>query len=151
MLQNKKIIVAGFVLFAVFAYANIFHKETRAQEEPLVTPDPPPAGQNEGNQKGREILALLADLKKIQLDGSIFDDPKFQELQDFSRELIPEPKGRPNPFAPIGKDVVLSEDFSGFATTSPRNIPFNTEEDIDTKTGKSSKKDGSVIVVPVGR
>lgn len=50
---------------------------------------------------GRELLATLLELKEINLDSSIFEDPVFRSLEDFSQELVPQPTGRRNPFAPI--------------------------------------------------
>ncbi|MAF59275.1 MAG: hypothetical protein QF858_01970 [Candidatus Pacebacteria bacterium] len=50
---------------------------------------------------GKELLALLLDLKSIDLDESIFDDPAFRALLDFGRDIVPEPVGRENPFAPL--------------------------------------------------
>lgn len=152
-MSNKKrsIIIAGIIILGAFASLRTFQNETQAQE-PLVVPDTASVD-TESNQKGREILALLAELKSVRLDESIFSDPIFQSLQDTSVELNQEPKGRPNPFAPLGKDVVLSEDFSGFATSSPRDIPFNTEVATSSKTKKTSSpfsKSGAPIVIPVG-
>lgn len=134
MSHNKRIILAGVIVFAVFAYMHASQKETQAQE-PLVVPDA--ASSSAGtNQTGRQILALLADLKSVQLDDSIFSDPMFQALQDTSVELILEPKGRPNPFAPLGKDAVLDEG-QGVAASSPGDIPFGSES--GTSTAKSKK------------
>jgi hypothetical protein len=141
MFNNKKTIIAGILVFAAAISSHVFQNETQAQE-PLVVPDTASSLGGEGtNQAGREILALLADMKSVRLDESIFSDPMFQSLQDISVELIAEPKGRPNPFAPIGKDAVLADDFSGFATGSPRNIPFNSGDLNNTKptTTKSGK------------
>lgn len=50
-----------------------------------------------------EILALLATLRAIEFDTSVFESPVFLGLVDFSVPLVPEPVGRPNPFAPIGR------------------------------------------------
>jgi hypothetical protein len=49
----------------------------------------------------QELLSLLLELRSIQLDISLFGDPEFQSLSDFSQELVPEPVGRPNPFVPL--------------------------------------------------
>lgn len=150
MSNNKKTIIAGIFLFTAFLVARDFQNETQAQE-PLVVPDTAPAAE-ENNQKGREILALLADLKSVRLDDSIFSDPAFQSLQDTSVELTAEPKGRPNPFAPLGKDVVLNEDFSAFATSSPRNISFNSTATSTPKKGinKNTATAPGVIKIPIG-
>lgn len=149
MSNNKKIILALIALFALFAGTHIFQNETRAQEEPLVVPDAVPAeGGGSGNQAGREILALLADMKSIKLDASIFFDPAFQSLVDTTVKLNEELKGRPNPFAPIGKDIVLSDDFSAFATTGPRDISFTSDASVGGKT--KSKTTSSPAVIPIG-
>lgn len=149
MFNNKKIIIVGTAIFIVFVCARIFQSETQAQEEePLVVPDAAPAEEGSRNQAGREILALLSDLRSINLDGSIFSDPAFQALKDTTVKLTEEPKGRPNPFAPIGKDVVLSEDFSAFATTGPRDISFTSDTPIGGKT--KSKDAPPVVVIPTG-
>jgi hypothetical protein len=127
MFNNKRIIIWAVIAFAVFIYANVSQKETQAQES-LLVPDTASSGGG-GNVKGREILALLADMKKIKLDESIFSDPAFQSLQDLSIELVPEPKGRPNPFAPLGRDALIN-DGDGTATTSPREISFSSGDTI---------------------
>lgn len=125
MSHYKKITLAGVIIFLVFVYSGVSQKEIRAQEEALVVPDVIPS--EEGGQTGREILNLLADLKKVKLDESIFADPIFQLLKDTSVELDLEPKGRPNPFAPLGKDVVLDESQDFSTTTSLRDVPFSSE------------------------
>lgn len=48
----------------------------------------------------RELLALLTELRSIELDETIFNDPSFRSLINFSRPVPPEPVGRDNPFAP---------------------------------------------------
>ena len=49
----------------------------------------------------RELLAELLQLQEINLDDSLFNDPAFQSLVDFSRPIQAQPIGRENPFAPI--------------------------------------------------
>lgn len=48
----------------------------------------------------KELVGTLLQLRSISLSGTIFSDPAFQQLQDFGTQIIPEPVGRPNPFAP---------------------------------------------------
>lgn len=48
-----------------------------------------------------DLIALLLELRAINLDDSIFNDSIFQSLVDFSQELVPEPVGRTNPFSPL--------------------------------------------------
>jgi len=50
----------------------------------------------------QDLVALLFELKGIRLDNALFSDPLFQSLKDFGKDLVSEPIGRPNPFAPLG-------------------------------------------------
>ncbi len=59
----------------------------------------------------RAILDTLLQLRSIELAGTIFNDPVFQSLRDTRTEIVPEPIGRRNPFAPFGAVQ---------ATTTPR-------------------------------
>ncbi len=44
------------------------------------------------------FLRRLNDLKSITLDDSVFSNPRFDALVDFSEPISPEPVGRINPF-----------------------------------------------------
>ena len=52
-----------------------------------------------------DLLTLLLDIRSVKLNGDIFSDPIFRSLEDFGQDLVPEPVGRDNPFAPIGLDA----------------------------------------------
>ncbi len=47
------------------------------------------------------LVTTLLALRAVQLDGTIFSDPAFMSLKDFSTPIVPEPIGRSNPFAPL--------------------------------------------------
>ena len=49
----------------------------------------------------RGIVDTLLQLRAVSLSGTIFSDPAFASLQDFGTQIVPEPIGRPNPFAPF--------------------------------------------------
>jgi hypothetical protein len=53
-----------------------------------------------------ELLILLINLRSITLDESLFNDEAFKSLVDFGQQLVPEPTGRQNPFAPVGSDDI---------------------------------------------
>lgn len=50
----------------------------------------------------QDLIALLFELKGIRLDSALFEDRLFKALKDFGRDLVSEPVGRSNPFAPLG-------------------------------------------------
>ncbi len=66
---------------------------------------------------GGEFLQMLLNLKAIKLNTSIFDNTSYKSLKDYT-VVLEEPKnvGRPNPFAPVGQDVVVP----------PKQIPGTT-------------------------
>ena len=72
----------------------------------------------EGPQGGglvdKELVGTLLQLRAVSLGGTIFSDPAFIELQDFGTQIIPEPVGRPNPFAPTS--------YHGTSTTSGNQL-----------------------------
>jgi hypothetical protein len=53
-----------------------------------------------------QFISSLLDLRTIRLDGQIFENPAFGALHDFSIEIVPEPVGRDNPFAPLSTQRV---------------------------------------------
>jgi len=82
-----------------------------------------------------EILRILGSIKNISLDDDIFKNPVFRELED-SRFTIPKPVviGRPNPFLPIGINVVTQP-------ITAETSPTNSFEDIDTNSGIQEGED----------
>lgn len=57
----------------------------------------------------QDLVAILFELRSIRLDDTIFADPLFQSLADFGQELVAEPIGRQNPFAPLEGSSNASE------------------------------------------
>ncbi|MEQ1561554.1 MAG: hypothetical protein ABL899_02435 [Nitrospira sp.] len=53
---------------------------------------------------GQDILVLVDKLNQTRMDQSIFTSPVFSSLKDNAVPILPEAKGRPNPFAPVGVD-----------------------------------------------
>lgn len=51
--------------------------------------------------KTQELLATTQKLESYKIDGTLFSDARFKSLVNFRIELIEEPTGRENPFAPI--------------------------------------------------
>ena len=73
----------------------------------------------------QDFLGLLLSVQNIKLDDTIFSDEAFIGLRDSSIVLIPDGnEGRPNPFAPLGTDVVAPPvgTASGNAETTETSI-----------------------------
>ena len=52
----------------------------------------------EGVELGAKTKAALVELNSIKFDESIFSDPTFLSLEDFTEEINPSPIGRDYPF-----------------------------------------------------
>lgn len=96
--QYKMYIIIGGIVAVVIAGYVIFF--AGGEEEPALVSEQP-AGESGSSQVGRDLLEQLLQLRSITLEAAVFEDPVFDNLRDFGRELSPQPVGRDNPFAPI--------------------------------------------------
>lgn len=53
---------------------------------------------NEASVQAAQFLSRLNELKTLNLDDSIFNDPRFRSLVDVREDVSPVPVGRQNPF-----------------------------------------------------
>src|SRR3989344_2181915 len=65
-----------------------------------------------------EFISLLERLREVKLDSDLFTSPAWKSLVNFRVDLVPEDKGRRNPFSPVGFDSPSSTSTSP-ASTSP--------------------------------
>lgn len=100
MLTNNKTniilgIVAVIVLVLVFMY-------TRGSVAEGVTSGLTVENKNNSSEIS-SFLRKISAIIDVKLDISVFENPVLKNgLKDSSRELVPEEKGRSNPFSPIG-------------------------------------------------
>lgn len=93
--KNKIILIIVVVIVAAFMWFGLAEqKPTNNLLSSEVRSNSSPADQ--------ETLRVLLDMRSIRLDSSIFENPAFASLRDFGKDIIPEPVGRNNPFAPVG-------------------------------------------------
>ena len=111
LLKNKFVVVAlaGFVIATITWYS--FMRDDSAPL--LATQD-----LTQATAVDSDVVGVLLQLRAVSLSGTIFSDPTFQVLQDFGSEIIPEPVGRPNPFAPLGSSVAATTTATTSAATS---------------------------------
>ena len=101
ILSHKILVIGIALLVAVFAWFGL--SGTGSGSSSLLTTE---VISNEGPEK--DLVATLLALRAVKLDASLFSDQAFISLKDFSTQIVPEPVGRPNPFAPIGQTVVTA-------------------------------------------
>lgn len=97
-MKNGKsmIMILGLLAVMFFAYSTFFGSDDETGEVPLEgeTAAEPNAGE--------DLIALLEQLRSIELDGDLFNATAFMALEDQTRVVDPEPVGRNNPFATLG-------------------------------------------------
>lgn len=50
---------------------------------------------------GSRVLSLLNQISSLKIDASIFNNPSYQSLVDYTVSIPEQNIGRPNPFAPL--------------------------------------------------
>lgn len=144
------IVIAGGIAYKVF-FAG---PASNAPTSPLTSSgvagtSAPLTGQDD--EIGKQFLQTLLSLKTISLNDEIFSKPGFKNLKDYTTELLQtDPKGRPNPFAPIGTDVgsiQITGTDAGTGSGSPTPPPTSSVTTLpaETITRSSAKFVGSVV------
>lgn len=90
--HNKLILVAVAIVIAGGAWYGL----SATSSAPGLVTTAPAAESSEGG-----VVSTLLALRAVKLEGGIFQDPAFMTLVDFSTDIVPEPVGRLNPFAPF--------------------------------------------------
>jgi hypothetical protein len=93
---RNKILALGLIVVAVAGY--YIFTSSKDAPEPLTTVET-----NNADSISQQLIIELNRLKGLRsIDDSIFRDPVFVSLQDYTQAVVPQPLGRTNPFAPIG-------------------------------------------------
>lgn len=130
----KKIIIAIVVLGILFILYSAFLK-------PDPTPDTLVAGRSkvagqpvsqDAKVISSQISQALLKIEQIKLDRSIFDNQIFATLEDRSEEIVDEPVGRRNPFAPLG------DTSANITTTTNLNMSASSTRATSTRTSTAS-------------
>ena len=99
--RHKLILIVTAVVVAGVAWYGL--SGTSAKTPDLVT-----TTTGSKNAAGQVLVSTLLALRAVKLDGTIFSDPSFMSLKDLSIEIVPEPVGRENPFAPLSRQSAPS-------------------------------------------
>jgi len=95
--MNKKtiIIIGVVVLVLIFGYLYMTGTSTPKTSGNLIP------GSDSFGGVGSAELSLLNQMKFFRIDATLFKDPAYLSLLDYSVTISPQGVGRPNPFAPI--------------------------------------------------
>jgi len=93
-IKNILIIFAGVVvLFIAYSYF------LKGEDKELLTSAL--VSSTDGSPVVGELFVILNELSSLKIDLSLFEDPTYHSLQDYTVILTPEAFGRVNPFDPI--------------------------------------------------
>ncbi len=93
--KNKLVIIALVVVIGFVGWYTLTGNTNSTDllvTEDLTTPT---------SDSDRDLVATLLELRAVSLSSTIFMDPAFRSLVDFGIEIVEEPRGRSNPFAPL--------------------------------------------------
>ena len=94
------------IVVAIIVASGVWYGLSAPPASPDLITTPAPGATN---LAGQDLVATLLTLRAVKLDGTIFNDPSFMALKDFSTEIVPEPVGRVNPFAPLQAGASASD------------------------------------------
>lgn len=97
--QHKTTVIGVLVIVGAFLVYFFFFRGPA--ESDILVGSSDTSGPN--TELSSEFVALLSELRSINIDGAFFARPEFRALTDLTRPLLPEFSGRANPFLPIGR------------------------------------------------
>lgn len=129
ILNHKKILIVIILLILIFVGYGFYISNNKSSSA-SVSKQPISASSVQSSLEGpgKEFVTQLLAIQNINFKLDLFKDPVYIGLQDFSREIIPQPIGRPNPFAPFDDES---------RTNSPTTI-----SDISMETTSASAASG---------
>ena len=118
-----KLLIALAVLLAAFFLYRYLFVSSASPETPGLQAASDLIGESSAAATTDEFVRLLERLQGVKLNSDLFASPAWKSLVNFQVELVPEPKGRRNPFSPIGFDFLNSVGATATSTatsTTPR-------------------------------
>ena len=95
--QNNKLYAILLVVIIIAFAWYFFFREKPSQDLALLELESGPS-----SATTFEILSTLNQVRNLKIDSEFFRSQAYQSLVDYNVEIIPQPIGRQNPFAPIG-------------------------------------------------
>lgn len=94
--KNKNIILILVLLACGFYFYSTYFKP---DSQIVVTPDDLTA-----QAVGAEVIELQSKITSVNLKQGLFTSSLYNKLIDFSVPILEQPRGRSNPFSPVGFD-----------------------------------------------
>jgi hypothetical protein len=103
LLRNKLVIVVIIIIVIAGAWYGL-----SSSSAPAASSDSALTSNATDTSGDSQIVSTLLALQAITLSGTIFTNPAYATLKDFTTPIVPEPTGRTDPFAPITTQSVAT-------------------------------------------
>ncbi len=101
-MPKKNIIIIAIVTLILLGGAGYFFGFSGSDDLSSVTQTGALGGGGVISKESTDFLSIVAGLRTITIDTSIFTNPAFTQLVDFGVPLTPQPVRNSNPFLPYG-------------------------------------------------
>jgi len=98
LIENKTLII--IVVLVALGGAWFWLSGSNDDTQDILSSTDATGGQTSGGSEDDLFVSLL-ELRSINLDDQIFANPAFASLRDRGTDIVGEPVGRENPFAPF--------------------------------------------------
>lgn len=95
--SSKKTLFIIIAIVVIAGIAYFYYQGSTPSTSSTLTQAPSAADQAIGTR----VLDLLNQIRTLRIDTSIFKDPAYATLRDYSVAIPPQDVGRVNPFAPL--------------------------------------------------
>lgn len=96
-LSRKNLLTFGCALIVLLGGFYYFFFVAASSDDTVISAGAPASAAE------TSFITLVSQLEPIAFDARILNDPSFQSLVDIRTEVVPEPKGRTDPFGPFGR------------------------------------------------
>jgi hypothetical protein len=104
--SSKKTAVAFFAILAIGALIYFYTMGNPTDSDTLLSVEGTPES-IASEAIGNRVLTLLQEVNSLNIDATVFNNPVYRSLVDYSIEVPPQNVGRPNPFQPFPGQIRL--------------------------------------------
>ncbi len=142
------VVVVGFVLYTIFTSPT----DTSTSSFSKSTSGTAGSEGTQSNDLAKTFVDQLLTIQNINLKTEFFSDSVFTGLKDNHVDIEPQAIGRPNPFAPIGKDAGSSsnyQDINGTIIKSTDGVPTSVFGNQKTTSGAATETTTATTSTPI--
>lgn len=99
---SSKTTIISLVVIVIVALLLYFYYKGNPSDASTSSLTVVSAESMEARASSDRVLALLSEIRSLNIKDSLFSDPVYKSLVDYTIAIPDQPVGRINPFAPVG-------------------------------------------------